>query len=81
MQQPHKNALVRNYYIRIPRLLQSIRAKSLPAAVTGRRQTTYSVNYSWLPMGIPWLSSRCLILVIGSMMLETLISWLMAAMK
>ena len=27
MQQPHKNALVRNYYIRIPRLLQSIRAK------------------------------------------------------
>ena len=76
MQQPHKNALVRNYYIRIPRLLQSIRAKSY-----SRRQTTYSVNYSWLPMGIPWLSSRCLILVIGSMMLDTLISWLMAAMK
>lgn len=53
MQQPHKNALVRNYYIRIPRLLQSIRAKSLPAAGYSRRQTTYSVNYSWLPMGIP----------------------------
>lgn len=29
MQQPHKNALVRNYYIRIPRLLQSIRANNL----------------------------------------------------
>jgi len=37
MQQPHKNALVRNYYIRIPRLLQSIRAKSLPGAGYQRR--------------------------------------------
>lgn len=34
MQQPHKNALVRNYYIRIPRLLQSIRAKVCLRPVT-----------------------------------------------
>ena len=81
MQQPHKNALVRNYYIRIPRLLQSIRAKVCLRPVTAAGKQLIPINYSWLPMGIPWLSSRCLILVIGSMMLDTLISWLMAAMK
>ena len=37
--------------------------------------------YSWPPMGMPCFSSRARILVMGSMMLETLLSWLMAAIK
>ena len=38
-------------------------------------------DYCSPPMGMPCLSSRVRILVIGSMMEETLLSWLMAAMK
>ena len=38
-------------------------------------------DYCSPPMWMPCLSSRVRILVIGSMMEETLLSWLMAAMK
>ena len=69
----HGNALC--YYIQNAVVLQQNSARQ------GGPNRNLFCAYCWPPMGIPCLSSSVRILVIGSMMEETLLSWLMAAMK